>query len=175
MTESDRSIEKYLDNVNVELQSLPKDERDGILDDLRLHIDEGLKARCGDRETTQADVNAVLAQMDPPSAFRPESAAAKTGPNQPVGTVAIAMSFIGFVLWFASTAIALASQQERVFIVTFPVVVPLQLAALILGVLSRGNRRGRIAIVMALIAFALMLVGVMMPVFLRARAMAGSV
>lgn len=177
MTESDRSIEKYLASVSVELQSLPKDERDGILDDLRLHINEGLKARCGEREPAQADVSAVLAQMDPPSAFRPESGATKAGPNRVLGTIALIVSIMGLAVVVFALIASVALRAANFLVTPVALISPsvlLQLIALALGLCSRGDKRGKVAIFIAVITFAMMVVlpilGILLNVVQRAGA-----
>ena len=62
-----KQINHYLDAVRIQLSGLSQDEVDSIIDDLREHIDASLQAH-GDQPTRE-NVEAVLAEMDPPKSF----------------------------------------------------------------------------------------------------------
>jgi len=63
-------INQYLDAVREQISGLSPDEVDNIIDDLRGHIDVALQSR-GDQPTLE-NVEAVLAEMDPPESFAPD-------------------------------------------------------------------------------------------------------
>lgn len=148
------SIDTYLEGVRSQLQHLPAGGRNAILDDLRSHIDDALKSRCGEAQPTQADVDAVLAQMDPPSAFGPESTVTEPVPKPVLGTIALITSIAGLALFLFALIASIAAHAAGLLISPMVLILPvalLQLIALILGLCSRGDERGKIAIVMAAI------------------------
>jgi len=65
-----KQINQYLNAVREQLTGLSQSEVDSIIDDLREHIDASLQAH-GDQPTRE-NVEAVLAEMDPPESFAPE-------------------------------------------------------------------------------------------------------
>jgi hypothetical protein len=65
-----KQINQYLNAVREQLSGLSQSEVDSIIDDLREHIDASLQAH-GDQPTRE-NVEAVLAEMDPPESFAPE-------------------------------------------------------------------------------------------------------
>jgi hypothetical protein len=67
LTTIENRINQYLDTVRGQLSRLSRDEADSIIDDLREHIDAAMQAH-GDRPTLE-NVEAVLAEMDPPESF----------------------------------------------------------------------------------------------------------
>jgi hypothetical protein len=66
----DTRINQYLDAVRAQLSGLSHDEVEGIIDDLRTHIDSSIQAH-GDQPTLE-NVKAVLEEMDPPESFAPD-------------------------------------------------------------------------------------------------------
>lgn len=153
------SIEAYLDSVRNQLHHLPEDERSAILDDLGSHIHEELKSRCGEAEPTAQDVGAVLAVMDPPSAFRPDTAATTTGARPSLGNMALIFSIIGVLIFCGFIAVAAALSELGYLLsgaVLYLPVVLLEMTALIVGLFSRGDKHGKMAIVISLVTLVAM-------------------
>jgi len=70
LTVIESRINQYLDAVREQISGLSPDEADNIIDDLRGHIDLAMQSR-GDQPTLE-NVEAVLAEMDPPESFAPD-------------------------------------------------------------------------------------------------------
>ena len=70
LTAIESRINQYLDAVREQISGLSPDEVDNIIDDLREHIDTALLAH-GEQPTPE-NVEAVLAEMDPPESFAPD-------------------------------------------------------------------------------------------------------
>jgi hypothetical protein len=70
LTAIESRINQYLDAVREQISGLSPDEVDNIIDDLRGHIDVALQSR-GDQPTLE-NIEAVLAEMDPPESFAPD-------------------------------------------------------------------------------------------------------
>ncbi len=76
--EARERMDAYLDAIERVLVAadMPRAERKGIADDVEAQVLEMLSARGGD-EPTVADVEAVLAQLDPPEAYAQEESASR--------------------------------------------------------------------------------------------------
>jgi len=70
LTSIESRINQYLDAVREQLSGLTEGEVDSIIDDLRGHIDAAMQAH-GDQPTLE-NIEAVLAEMDPPETFVPD-------------------------------------------------------------------------------------------------------
>jgi len=70
LTTIESRINQYLEAVREKLSGLAQDEVENIIDDLRGHIDAAMLAH-GDQPTLE-NVEAVLAEMDPPESFTPD-------------------------------------------------------------------------------------------------------
>lgn len=69
-------VERYLAEVAANLQHLPSDEREDVLDDLKAHIHDALDRRCPGAPGLK-DVDAVLAEMAAPESFAASNAASQ--------------------------------------------------------------------------------------------------
>ena len=67
--EVDRGVQGFLHRVAEHLGAAPEDEKREILRDLESHIHEALRSRVSEREPTLADLQGVLAEMDPPESY----------------------------------------------------------------------------------------------------------
>jgi hypothetical protein len=75
-------IERYLGRVEAHLGELTEDDREEVLGDLSAHIHDAI-ARLAPEGPTEADVTAVLMEMDPPSSFGPAPRRAAPPPPPP--------------------------------------------------------------------------------------------
>ena len=88
-------VDVYLDAVRAAQMAagVPSDEAAGIRDDLRAQIYDMLSARAAGRTPAPEDVQAVLAQLEPPEAFGPsgEGGAAAAAPRAPAPAAAASL------------------------------------------------------------------------------------
>jgi hypothetical protein len=174
------AIHDYIQSVADHLCNLPQDQRAAILDNLEAQIHEALTFRCQGAEPAAEDVEAVLAEMDPPEAFEAESAkvpGAGSGPTTPgvesrpvVGKVALYISLVSIIAslllggFYGSAkansdlmSIILGAAVFGVFLA-----LPAQLVALIVAAFSKGDENGRKAIIISLawvVLFVIVLLG----------------
>ncbi|MBP7829761.1 MAG: hypothetical protein KA248_07570 [Kiritimatiellae bacterium] len=80
-----RCVEEYLNQVENNLRAKPAAVRREVLDSLRRHIHEALAARSS--TPSETDVEAVLAEMDPPETFAEEGEGAPRAPAAAPGRV----------------------------------------------------------------------------------------
>lgn len=133
-------VKRYLDAVAARLGSLTPAEREETLRDVESHIYDALAAR-GDERATPADLQAVLAEMDPPEAYGTPAKEGLRGLGQ--GKWALLISVGGV----AAAAVLVVLGGGRM--VTWPPVflfLAAQISAFILGILSWQNSFGKAAV-----------------------------
>ena len=89
---AERTIEDYLAEVRASLQELSDDEREGICEDLRAHIEQALQDTAGD-EPSAADVHEVLSSLGDPAEYAPDGS-----PGPLVSSTAPARRFVNSTL-----------------------------------------------------------------------------
>lgn len=65
----EQRIDQYLKAVKKHVSSMPADERESLLEELRLHICQALCDLVQEDEATVDDIETVLADMDPPASY----------------------------------------------------------------------------------------------------------
>ena len=167
MDKAVKGIYEYLFNVRNRLGHLPNDESSAIIDNLELQIHEALESRCKNSEPTADDVNAVLLEMDPPEAFGSLSTSiARTEPRPIVGKVALYISIVGmifsiafgFKIQFHATNYQLQILNYNGIVMTAILAAPSQVLAMIVGICSKGDELGRVAIIISTVYCALWLI-----------------
>ena len=106
-----RAIGRYLEKVSAELASTPPDEKDSILEGVESHIYETLSRRAPENPTLR-DLEAVLAEMAPPSSYGKGAAetARRRAPSQPLQSASRrfrpdpGLSWLFFMLLLSSPA-----------------------------------------------------------------------
>ena len=161
-----RHIEQYLETVAVHLRAAPGDESSEILRSLESHLYEALDRRAGDAATVE-DVDAILAEMDPPEPYARDPASRKDPGRpkrngHPLGPWALALFIGGLILPLVLAAFAVMlcedpSARGQVFQIAAILGVGLELLALVLGYLSRSDKRGKAAVVAISISFLVLL------------------
>ncbi|HUW56376.1 MAG TPA: hypothetical protein VMZ92_07045 [Planctomycetota bacterium] len=141
-THVERGVRDFLDRVAEHLGAVPEDEKREILTDLASHIHEALASRVSEREPTLADLEQVLAEMDPPESYAPQGdvEGAAGSDRRTIGIAALCTS-LGSLL--AAGLLAVLADTRLPF---FLLVVG-QVAALGLGILSRSSPFGKAAII----------------------------
>jgi hypothetical protein len=121
-------IGTYLRSVESNLQELPLDERQDVLENIESHIHDALERRCGGIPRPE-DLEAVLAQMDAPESYAGTVARVETpAANDDRGKILLLarlMAVFGVILagvWFTFRAF---SRSEHVTEAPEPVVVAL--------------------------------------------------
>jgi len=141
-------VDAYLDAIEeaLERSGRPRGERRGITDEVEAQILEMLAAR-GRVAPTVDDVEAVLADLDPPEAYaqgptegRSAAAAAPRVSSQRwwLGVVSLALCVVGFMA-AAAVAQAVAGLQHLrswAFMAGYLVFLGLEVAALVCGILG---------------------------------------
>jgi hypothetical protein len=153
-----KATNKYLQSVKSHLGHLPEDERSAILDNLEAQIHEALNSRCRGAEPTPEDVNAILAEMDPPEAFSCAcSEVSGSGPRPGVGKAALTISIVGIILSvvitgyrvFAGTHMDFVHRIAIFVVCSICLIMPWQVLALVIAAFSKGDRYGRKATIIS--------------------------
>ncbi len=149
-TSYEQEINQYLEAVRGNLSGLSTEEVDGILADLREHIDKSLQASGG--EPTKERVASVLAEMDPPESFAAdyegEAQPAKVSRLAVLGAVLLPFGIAAALLFFpvslstsGSTAAQTAWWQWLLRFTVIPLGIAAPFATTILGMVSLAQIR----------------------------------
>ena len=116
-------INPYLNAVREQLSGLSQDEIDSIIDDLREHIDASLQAH-GDQPTRE-NIEAVLAEMDPPESFTPDfdgaaEVVSKVSRLAIVGAVLLPFGILMAILFFLPASFTTYSAIDGVTVNNVP-------------------------------------------------------
>ncbi len=149
-----QAVDEFLERVNSHLaDQTPQQERE-ILADLEAHIHEALASRAQDRQPTLDDVQAVLAEMDPPESYGQSSQAkqASLSPKRIIGIIALCTCLGSLAL-----AGLLGLLMGHVLATSIPYFLFLagQIAALVLGIIARTDPFGKAAIITSCVLIAL--------------------
>lgn len=134
------AIQRYLRAVAAHLESAPDASKRELLRDLESHIYEALEARGAGEDPQPADVEEVLAGMDPPESFARRS---EMRPRPAGGAWALLVS-LGTVAF--ATAILLLGWGVLPFWIPLAVFLAGQLAALAIGVAAWADPLGKAAV-----------------------------
>jgi hypothetical protein len=158
-TELQRKVQDFLDRVAAHLGAMPDDEKRELLADLESHIHEALEARLSGRTPTLQDLDAVLAEMDPPESYGEPVAADKpavpgdqtaTSARTGLGIVALCISLgslvVAMLLATLAYILALGTGGLLAWIPVFLFLAG-QLTALVLGILSWSSPFGKAAVI----------------------------
>jgi hypothetical protein len=96
-------IQNYLAAVEANLREASPQERATLLREVRAHIDVALASEASDREPSVQDAYAVLASLDPPSAYQQQLVAAGSVPRRDLKLDALAvicalLQIVGLIL-----------------------------------------------------------------------------
>ena len=92
-------ITRYLEMVAANIGGVPADEQEEILRNVESHIYEALNVRAGENPTI-ADVEAVLAEMDPPESYaETDKHTAESATDVPVAGAKICKTAVVGALW----------------------------------------------------------------------------
>jgi hypothetical protein len=149
-------VNRYLLEVATHLESRSPAERRELLEDLEAHLYEALRRRAGG-EPTLADLETVLAGMDPPQSYaRPPDAEGDVVAAPPqrarlsLGRWALGSLLAGIVLLALLAAMAGMADRENqddVYAVAGMVFFALETIALVLGILSWREPAGKVVVI----------------------------
>ena len=125
--EIEERITRYLEMVAANIAGVPADEKEEILRNVESHIYEALSERAGENPTI-ADVEAVLAEMDPPDSYAgTDKNAGESATNVPVSDAKICKTALLGTLWipfgflvvfvFMGVAVGNPLQESALFII----------------------------------------------------------
>ena len=150
------AIGKYLKQVESHAQGMPSADRAVLLRDLESHIHEALRDRFGD-QPTEANVQVVIAEMDPPESFaQVEASAPHEKPKGRKGTWGLCIS-IGTTMVLAPVLFCL-TQYVPLWVI-FVAFLCGQFTAMVLGIIDWKARIGKAAVIVAVIQLVLVLLG----------------
>jgi len=167
-TELQRRVQDFLDRVAAHLGPAPDDEKRELLSDLESHIHEALESRLSGRKAAPEDLQAVLAEMDPPESYgepaegqRPAGSGKRT-----LGLTALCISLGSLLVAMLLAALVYILVSPRTSgLLEMMTWIPAflffagQITALVLGILSWSSPFGKAAVITssALIALTVLL------------------
>jgi hypothetical protein len=147
-------VRDFLDRVAAHLGPVPDDERRELLTDLESHIHEALETRLSGRKPTLEDLQAVLAEMDPPESYGESLQTDKPTPAVKTG-LAIASLCTSWAS-FLSALLVLLLYQGRDVPVAFVLLLAGPITALVLGMFSRPSPLRKAAVITSLVLITMM-------------------
>jgi len=142
------AIGRYLEKIAAELGDVPAQDKDAILTDVEAHIYEALKQRAGE-DATLGDLEAVLAQMAPPSSYATNGAgdgcAAETRPRfAKLPIIAACLAPFGFIMILSGMSNGMnpwPASASWIWYIVLPLGVASPFAVTVLGFLSISKIR----------------------------------
>ena len=138
-----QGIAHFLDRVSEHLISKTPAQRRELLADLEAHIYEALASRAQDRQPNVDDLQAVLAEIDPPESYDQTK---QTSPPSETTMAMVALSISLGTLVLAGLIGVLTAHFLKIWIPYF-LFLGGQIAALVLGIIARTGPFGKAAIV----------------------------
>jgi len=142
------AVGRYLEEVARQLGGAPAEEKDTILADVEAHIYEALKQRAGE-DATVSDLEAVLAQMAPPSSYAASHAgdgcAAESRPRfAKLPIIAACLAPFGFIMILSGMSNGMnpwPPSASWIWYIVLPLGVASPFAVTVLGFLSISKIR----------------------------------
>lgn len=147
-------IDQYLDAIDRTLagEGLSRTERRHVTDDVENQVRDMLAERAGGAATV-ADIDAVLAELDAPEAYAqggdsyektatPESKTFSWERRLDDGSLSVTLAMFGLPVYFTGVVF-------RVMNMTIPAVFVIEVVAMVLAVMARSTKWGRLAIALS--------------------------